>query len=303
MSLSDLPTELLIEIATHLDAAGVNALTCTNRDVYNLLNNSLYCRDLTQSDSQSRSLTWGAENGVQGTIQRAVDAAKRFNPIPESFHIALQVAAKRGHVPIVELLLKVHGIDPNFRGGSLKAGPLHLAAEEGHNAIVELLLAVANILIRMKGHVSIVEQLLARDDVDFNARGEYYGSTPLIGACRTGHIEIINLLLAKDGIDINLAHGTTPLVAVAEKRLVEVVESFLRVARDNLNPNIVDSNGYFVLGRAAYVDVMKLLLDRPDVDPNLAWAQLGKICKAPPGARSRRQYFRQRKDCAPMGTL
>ena len=31
MPLSDLPTELLIEIATYLDAAGMNALTCTNR--------------------------------------------------------------------------------------------------------------------------------------------------------------------------------------------------------------------------------------------------------------------------------
>ena len=88
-----------------------------------------------------------------------------------------------------------------------------------------------------------MEQLLARDDVDFNARGEFYGSTPLIGACRKGHVEIINLLLAKDGIDINLAHGTTPLIAAVEKGLVEVVESFL--ARDDLNPNIVESNWIF----------------------------------------------------------
>jgi ankyrin repeat protein len=49
-------------------------------------------------------------------------------------------------------------------------------------------------------------------------------------ACEEGHVEIINLLLAKDGIDINLVHRTTPLIAAAEKGLVEVVESFL--ARD-----------------------------------------------------------------------
>jgi ankyrin repeat protein len=43
---------------------------------------------------------------------------------------------------LFELLLKVHGINPNFKGG---AAPLLLAAEEGHSAIVELLLAVVNI--------------------------------------------------------------------------------------------------------------------------------------------------------------
>jgi hypothetical protein len=67
--------------------------------LHNLLNEGLYCWDVTQP--LSRSLTWGAESGVEGTIQRAVDAAvQKFNPIPESFHIALQIAAQRGHVPI-----------------------------------------------------------------------------------------------------------------------------------------------------------------------------------------------------------
>ena len=101
MPLSDFPPELLLEIATHLDAAGTNALACTNRDVHNLLNEGLYRWDVTQPPS--KSLIWGAENGVEGTIQWAVDAAQKFNLISESFHIALQIAAKRGHVPIVEL--------------------------------------------------------------------------------------------------------------------------------------------------------------------------------------------------------
>jgi F-box associated protein len=90
MPLPDLPTELLIDIATHLDAAAMNALACTNKDAYNLLNDSLYYRDLTQS--QSSSLTWAAENGVEGTIQRAIDvvAIQNLNPLPISFLIAIQ---------------------------------------------------------------------------------------------------------------------------------------------------------------------------------------------------------------------
>ncbi|KAN0066675.1 Ankyrin repeat-containing domain protein [Elaphomyces granulatus] len=283
MSLSDFPPELLLTIITHLDAAGRNALACTNRGVHNLLNEVLYYWDVTQP--LSRSLIWGAKNGVESTIQWAVDAAQKFNPIPKSFHIALQIAAKQGHVPIVELLLKVHGINPNFQDGRLQATPLHLAAKKGHSAIVELLLAIPNVnpdvkdrkldytplmYACWKGHVSIVQQLLARNDVDFNARGGYE-DTPLILACRRRHLEIINLLLAKDSVDINLAFIATPFIAAARTGLMEVVESLL--AREDFDPNIVTDSGVYALGDAACegnVDVMKLLLDRPDVDPNFA---------------------------------
>ena len=92
MPLSDFPPELLLKIATHLDAAGTNALACTNRGLHNLLNEGLYCWDVTQP--LSRSLIWGAENGVEGTIRWAVDAAQKFNLILKSFHIVLQIIAK-----------------------------------------------------------------------------------------------------------------------------------------------------------------------------------------------------------------
>jgi ankyrin repeat protein len=157
---------------------------------------------------------------VEGTIQWAVHAGQKFNPIPISFGIALRMAVSQGHVPIVELLLKVHGINLNSW--------LH------------------------GGHCS-----------------------PLIEACRKGHLKIINLLLAEDSVDINLDladfAGTTPFMAAARMGLVEVVESLL--AREKFDPNIVTESGEYALGDAASrgdVDVMKLLLDRPDADLNLA---------------------------------
>ena len=212
MPLSDFPPELLLEITTHLDAAGTNALACTNRGLHNLLNEGLYFWDVTQP--LSRSLMWGVEKGVEGTIQWAVHAAKKFNPIPISFYNALQVAVYGGHVPIVELLLKVHGIDPNFKGvegGRLQVAPLFLATEWGHSAIVELLLAVVNINPDVRrgddhdytplipachlGHVSIVQQLLARTDVDFNCNGCGYYGTPLIAACYGRHLKMLKMIL------------------------------------------------------------------------------------------------------------
>jgi ankyrin repeat protein len=122
-----------------------------------------------------------------------------------------------------------------------------------------------------RGHISIVQQLLARTDVDVNARGRYYG-TPLIVACDKRHLKIINLLLAKDSIDINLTHGgKTPFIVAARMGLVEVLESLFR--RKNFDPNIVTIFGRYALGDAAArgdVNVMKLLLRQPKVDPNFA---------------------------------
>jgi ankyrin repeat protein len=61
----------------------------------------------------------------------------------------------------------------------------------------------------------------------------------------------------------------TPFIAAARMGLMEVVESLL--ARENFDPNIVTNLGEYALRDAAFrgdVDVMKLLLDRPDVNPN-----------------------------------
>jgi ankyrin repeat protein len=56
---------------------------------------------------------------------------------------------------------------------------------------------------------------------------------------------------------------------------VEVVESLL--ARDDLDPNIVDNNGDHVLLHSVFLgrDIVKSLLSRPNVDPNIAGAYTG----------------------------
>ena len=44
MSLSSLPREIVLEIADYLTDVGVNALACTNIQVYNFLNEWFYAR-------------------------------------------------------------------------------------------------------------------------------------------------------------------------------------------------------------------------------------------------------------------
>jgi F-box associated protein len=59
--LSDLPREIILNIADRLDYAGTNALARTNKQIYRFVNRYLYCLDVTNK-SQSRSLIWAIEN-------------------------------------------------------------------------------------------------------------------------------------------------------------------------------------------------------------------------------------------------
>ena len=219
MFLSNLPKEIILEIADYLDDAGLNALGRTNIEIYDLVDKYLYRRDLT--NPRSRSLLWAISNEVKGTAQRALAAGRYLDPIPEAYHIALLVAVEEGYEDLVELLLKVDGINPNIG----ETPPLILAAQRGHGAIVELLLATANIDVNVRGpfsvsalfcacmigYASIVKQLLARDDVDLNAYGLDGQSTPLITDSLHDDAEIVNLLLAKDVLILTSAVLTETL--------------------------------------------------------------------------------------------
>jgi F-box associated protein len=68
---SNLPSEMILDIADQLDDAGMNALARTNRRMYDLLNKRLYRRDV--AESRYRSLTWVARNGMEATVRRVVD--------------------------------------------------------------------------------------------------------------------------------------------------------------------------------------------------------------------------------------
>jgi ankyrin repeat protein len=292
MPLSDLPREIVLDIVDQLNDAGMNALAHTNSQMYQLLNKYLYRRDITDvTRASSRSLTWAIENGVEPTIQRAVDAARHLDPIPWRFYVALEIAAFRGDVNIIAALLKLDGIDPNFGISSYPDYPnfgfsLIWAAERGHSAVVELLLTVKNInpnigeqmgpgapLLRAcwGRHASVVRQLLARDEINVNTVGSSGTETPLIAAIRTGNMEIINLLLSNDGIDVNFHPQSisAPLMVAIESGLMEVVESLL--ARDDLDLNIVDDSGDHLLLHSMRLglDKVKLILDRTNADPNI----------------------------------
>jgi ankyrin repeat protein len=285
--LSDLPSEMFLIIADHLDDAGTNALASTNSRIYDLLNGYLYRRDLTNvTNPQSRSLVWSVKNGVKGTVQQAIAACRNLDPIPESCHYALRQAAFRGHVRLVKLLVEVDGM--NLNGAP---PPLYIAAKCGQSAIVELLLAVADIdpnvkddlscetplhIACKKGHGSIAKQLLARHDIDVNARSKQ-SISPLHLACARGHVSIVKLLLARDDVDLNAVafrDRSTPLMVACRRFNLEIVN--LLLARDGIGINLCNIHGDTPVMLAAKAEsfwVMESLLVRDDLDPNIVNSQ------------------------------
>ncbi len=98
-----------------------------------------------------------------------------------SFGTWLHVAAKKGHLEIVEYLID-KGIDINARGGTFDASALNLAAGEGHLEIVKYLIE----------HSEELDVSLAKRN-------------PLFGAIYGGHKEVVEFLVEK-GIDISIKY-------------------------------------------------------------------------------------------------
>ena len=94
MPLSDLPNEIILEIADHLRDKAMNALARTSYGTYNLLNGYLYRRDVTRQAGGS-SLKWGVLNDNEGTIKHATAAGHYLDPLPLCYRKALEVAIRR----------------------------------------------------------------------------------------------------------------------------------------------------------------------------------------------------------------
>ncbi|KAN0074343.1 Ankyrin repeat-containing domain protein [Elaphomyces granulatus] len=300
MPLSDLPREVLLDIAGHLDDADLNAFSRTNSQVYDILNWYLYRRDMAKSQIRScffdteigvryrsRSLFWGIKNEVEGTVQLAIAAGRYLDPLPRCYDLALEHVADTGDAHLVELLLEIDGLDPNLgRDPFCDCLPLIQAAKKGHSAVVELFLAAADInpnagdlwfhLTALHyackgGYVHIMKQLLARDDVNVNVVSED-GSSPLHFAIISPYPEVvIKLLLHREDIDVNKQddHGWTALSLAAFYHLFEAAK--LLLGRDDIDLNVRNKYGRTALFCACdekHLSMIKLLLEKEGVDPN-----------------------------------
>lgn len=102
-----------------------------------------------------------------------------------SLSVALQIAAKQGHDPIVSLLIQDSCVDINAQN-SLGNSALHLASCGNHSKVVRLL---------------VEKHAKAKDNrVDPNASNRF-NSTPLSLACERGFEAVVNALVDCDDLD------------------------------------------------------------------------------------------------------
>ena len=160
---------------------------------------------------------------------------------------ALQAAAERGHVEVVELLLhnEVDVNAPAARESGKTA--LQAAAGGGHLTIVERLLQKGALVnasaaeiasgrtalqaAAEAGHLAVVERLLQANANVNSAPPLWNGRTALQAAAENGHVEVVDVLLRKNA-DVNAAgaryQGCTALQAAAKGGHLVIVERLLQ---------------------------------------------------------------------------
>ncbi len=184
----------------------------------------------------------------------------------------LFVAIDKKNVPMIELLLKVPGVDTNVTD-QCGNGLILLAIWTNDLAVFEKVLTAPGINVNHKnnkGHspffaimndddldkIAFLRALLNAPGVDVNIRNKY-NSTPLIYAVDARLIDEIKILLNNPGVDVNLqnARGQTALIEAVHNSIpvlttdnLKMVETLL--SNPNINVNIADNNGITALALA-----------------------------------------------------
>jgi ankyrin repeat protein len=170
-------------------------------------------------------------------------------------HTALQIAAFRNRINIVEFLITATQAHPNLLNAKSKDGrtPLSLASENGNFEIVKMLVtAGASIDIRDdKGYTplnhavwykNIVEFLITATEADPNFLNAKIrnGKTALHLASQRENVEILKILVAAGAsIDIRDDKGYTPLHLAATYNRINIVK-FLITATE-ADPNFLNA--------------------------------------------------------------
>ena len=125
----------------------------------------------------------------------------------------------------------------------------------------------------LKGYLSIMELLLGQQGIPINSV-DSQGNTPLHIALHSGSINIVKLLLQQEGIDINQPNHRleTPfhyaLRYMSDEDDSTIAELFLTFPNLNVNArtHIEDETPLIYSMHSRMVRVVKLLLDRPDIN-------------------------------------
>jgi len=217
MALSSLPSELLLQLSTHLKLQELGALTRASSRCYELLNPELYSRGIA-AGLVMQMLFLAVERGLANTAKLCL--CRRPCPPPEAIQFGfedrpLQRATDLGHVEVVRQLLKWGFGNPNAGSGGTFQTPLKLAIFSGHINMVRVLLEHHSVdcnfeddynrytplhVAAMRGDGDIVKSLLQRIDIKPD-EPDFYRRTPLSYAAERGNTDVVRLLLECNKVD------------------------------------------------------------------------------------------------------
>ena len=146
---------------------------------------------------------WVCCNGETENVRMALTRGEDFKGFGHLGYSAITLAASRGHLDVVAVLLEQGGVDVNSTD-EFGYTALHRAASNGHAPVVQLLISKPGIAVNQAddfgntalhaacmhggnncprgmygGHLAVIELLLTNMDVDPNAKNRG-GRTPIM---------------------------------------------------------------------------------------------------------------------------
>lgn len=243
MSLLELPNELLLPIAEHLDSESLSCLLRTSHFFAELLTPLLH-KLATQDKDGVPALLWAAERNHKTLVALLLEMGADINIQNKEDLItgtALHKVVMHRDESIVRLLLdkgaNVEEVDQYFKT------PLHHATFEGFGEMVRLLLekganaeakdyrGCTPLQIAIQSGANAIIEMLLDHGADIEARNEG-GLTALHQAVNYGSIPTVTLLLER-GADLHARgnHGETPLILAQRnryKKVKELLRTYLR---------------------------------------------------------------------------
>ncbi|KAJ5264706.1 hypothetical protein N7505_007499 [Penicillium chrysogenum] len=206
MALSELPTELIRDIADFLDTEkDVLLFAQLSRQFSDILIDYLYARNAKISNASA--LLWAAKHGYESTARQAL--ANGANPSATN-------PTNAGNLSMVQFLLNAGGVDINQQNKYLDT-PLIAPARDGNDDLVKFL-----------------DQPGIDPDMSDRSRirpPRLFGQTPLSHAAMNGHVNVRRALLATNRVNIDSKdmRGWTPLAYAAAHGQVEAIEALIKV--------------------------------------------------------------------------
>ena len=201
---------------------------------------------LPLAGAETSLIHYACRHGNAQVLQNLLAGCKEeeITTLSQAYPNPLHIAAGRGHLAVVSLLLE-RGVRYQLKEGVLKATPLHWACREGHFSVVRELFnkKVCNVT-----------------DQDVN------GDTPLHIACEKGHIEVVRYLL--DGCSAVPQRNLLHLAVKSEN--VDLVKYLVQTVK--IDPACLNTEDIAPVHAAAIcgcIEVLRWLIGKAGCDPSM----------------------------------